>query len=207
MPVPLLRIHRLGRRFGDREVVRSLNLDLEPGQRVALRGPNGSGKTTVLRCVVGTLLPHRGEIGIAGHAAGSLAARRLTGASLAQERSFYLRLTGRSNLLFFARLRCGTDPEAASEVSALEEELELSEILAKRADACSAGMLQQLAFARALVAAPRLLVLDEPTRSLDAGAVHRLWEAISRRPKTAVLLATHRDEDLEYCDGHIELPA
>ena len=207
MASPLLRIHRLGRRFGPREVVRSLDLELEPSQRVALVGANGSGKTTVLRCVAGTLLPDRGEISIAGHTAGSMAARRLVGASLAQERSFYLRLTGHANLMFFARLRCATEREAASQVSELEEELELSEILSKRTDACSAGMLQQLAFARALLGTPGLLLLDEPTRSLDADAVQRLWAAISRRSQTAVLVATHRDEDLDYCDDRLELPA
>jgi ABC-2 type transport system ATP-binding protein len=204
--MPLLTIDRLGRDFGGREVVGSLDLELQPGQRLALRGPNGSGKTTVLRCVAGTLLPHRGEIRIDGHLAGSMAARRLAGASLAQERSFYMRLTGRMNLLFFARLRCAGEPEVARQVTALEEELELSEILAKRVDACSAGMLQQLAFARALLGAPRLLILDEPTRSLDNDAVRRLWAAILRRPETAALVATHRDGDLEYCDGHLELP-
>ena len=67
-------------------------------------------------------------------------ARRLTGASLAQDRSFYLRLTGRANLLFFARLRHGNEQEAARDVDSLVEELELAEIVAERVDRCSSGM-------------------------------------------------------------------
>jgi ABC-type multidrug transport system ATPase subunit len=152
------------------------------------------------------LLPDRGEIRIGDYAAGTMAARRLTGISLAQERSFYLRLTGYSNLLFYARLRCATEREARRQVASLEEELELAEIASRRVDACSAGMLQQLAFARALIGTPRLLLLDEPTRSLDVEAVGRFWTAIERRVQTAVLIATHRDQDLEDCDGRVELP-
>jgi len=203
----MLSIRRLRRGFGAREVVRSLDVSTEPGERLALWGPNGSGKTTVLRCVAGTLLPEGGEISVAGARPGTMKARRLTGISLAQERSFYLRLTGRSNLRFFARLRCDTEREAVAEVARLEEELELAEIAARRVDACSAGMLQQLAFARALIGGPHLLLLDEPTRSLDTGAVDRFWGAIDRRPETSILLATHRDEDLQHCDGRVELPA
>ena len=104
-PTDVLVIEGLARRFGTREVVRSLTLELRPGRRVALRGPNGSGKTTILRCVAGTLAPTAGTVRVAGRDAGSIEARRLVGASFAQERSFYLRLTGRENLLFYARLR------------------------------------------------------------------------------------------------------
>ena len=101
----VLRIDGLGRSFGSRTIVGSLDLAIGRGERVALRGPNGSGKSTVLRCIAGTLAPSSGCVSIAGHEAGSQEARRRVGVSLAQERSFYLRLTGRDNLIFYARLR------------------------------------------------------------------------------------------------------
>ena len=66
-------------------------------------------------------------------------------------------------------------------------------------------MLQQLSFARALLGDPRLLVLDEPTRSLDADAVERLWAALDRRPDGAVLIATHRQDDLDRCTSQIDV--
>jgi ABC-type multidrug transport system ATPase subunit len=202
----LLEVRGLVRRFGEREVIRGLDLRLRAGARMALVGPNGSGKTTFLRCIAGTLTPDGGEVRIGGERAGTLAARSLVGTSLSQERSFYLRLSGRTNLRFFAKLRHGSGRDARREVAALEEELELSEIASRRADACSTGMLQQLAFARALLGRPSLVLLDEPTRSLDEQATGRIWAALDRRPDIAVAIATHRDDDLDRCDSRVDFP-
>ena len=203
----ILKIESLNRRFGDHEVVRSLDLAVAPGERVAMGGPNGSGKTTVLRCIAGTLTPTSGRIQVGGHTAGAIEARRLVGASLSQERSFYLRLSGYANLLFFARLRFDSEREAAERVGELVEELQIGDIARERADRCSSGMIQQLALARALLGGPRLLLLDEPTRSLDVDARARFWGALDRRPEAAVLLATHLDEDLQHCGRTISIPA
>jgi ABC-type multidrug transport system ATPase subunit len=203
----VLLVDRLKRSFGGLEVVRDFSLELHPGERVALWGPNGSGKTTVLRCIAGTLIPTAGQVSICGHRSGSIRARRLIGTSLSQERSFYLRLSARANLFFFAQLREETKKAATRRVRALEDELELSNILAERVDRCSTGMIQQLAFARALLGDPALLLLDEPTRSLDADAMARLWGALERRPRTAVLIATHRHDDVARCQRVTDLPS
>jgi ABC-2 type transport system ATP-binding protein len=201
----VLSVEGLTRRFAGRDVVRDLNLDLRAGERVALCGPNGSGKSTILRCCGGTVTPTLGQITVLGHVAGSIEARRLIGVSLSQERSFYLRLSGRNNLLFFAGVRGIGRNLARRLVTDLEEELELEEILAKRVDRCSTGMIQQLAFARALIGSPPVLLLDEPTRSLDSSAIDRFWRALERRSHAALLIATHRDDDVARCGSSIEL--
>jgi ABC-type multidrug transport system ATPase subunit len=202
----LLRVEGLSREFRGHQVLTGLDLGLEPGQRLAVTGANGSGKTTLLRCIAGSLTPTSGEIVVGRYAAGSREARALTGVSLAQERSFYLRLTGRANLRFFSRLRIASRRAAYGQVDALEEELALREIAAERCDRCSTGMMQQLAFARALLGEPRLLLLDEPTRSLDEAATERLWGALDRRPQLAVLIATHREDDIGRCHSQLDLP-
>ena len=206
MKQSLLCVERLSRRFGDNEVFRSLDVKLEAGERLALVGPNGSGKTTLLRCIAGTIRPTTGRVLIAGYRAGTLGARSTTGASLSQERSFYQRLNGYANLVFFARLRRpnGERPEAV--VAAIVDELELAHIAAERVDRCSSGMIQQLAFARALLGDPELLLLDEPTRSMDAAAARRLWGALDRRPQVAAVVATHTPADLARCHGSLALP-
>jgi len=198
-------VEGLCRDFGTRRVVDNFDLLLSAGERVALRGRNGSGKTTILRCILGTLSPTRGRIFVVGHAAGSLAARSLVGALLPQERAFYLRLTGRTNLLFFAKVRGLDRHEAGRRVHELDAELGLAEILSRRLDRCSTGMLQKLALARGLIGEPPLLLLDEPTRSLDEAATELLWAAIERRPDAAVLIATHRPDDVARCDREIQL--
>ena len=195
----------LTRDFGPVRAFGPVDLVLAPGDRVALRGPNGSGKTTLMRCLAGTLTPSAGEARIAGHPAGTLAARERLGCALAIERSFYLRLTGRENLRIFARLRHGTTGAATRQAEALIEELELEEIAARRLDACSTGMVQQVAFARALLGDPDVLLLDEPTRSLDQEAVERLWGGLGRRPGLAVLIASHRPEDAARCGRSLDL--
>lgn len=195
----------LARAFGGRTVAGPLDLEIAAGQRVALVGPNGSGKSTILRCLAGTLTPTEGEVRIAGHPAGSLAARDLVGVSFSQERSFDLRLSGRANLVFFARVRLRDSRAATRSVAQLEVELELAEIAAELVSSCSTGMTQQLAFARALLGEPRLLLLDEPTRSLDDSARERLWDALNRRPRLGVLIATHREDDVARCDSTLEL--
>jgi ABC-type multidrug transport system ATPase subunit len=197
----VISVRQLSRSFGERNVVHHLDLEVGSGGRLALRGPNGSGKTTVLRCILGTVAPTAGTIEVGGHPAGSCAARELIGATLSQERSFYLRLTGRQNLAFFARIRGLT----TRDVDAVVEELELVDIAAQRADRCSTGMLQQLAFGRALLGDPRVLLLDEPTRSLDAEARERLWAALERRSNVAVVFASHLVEDLDRASAIVDL--
>lgn len=203
----LLHVDRLTRRFGHRDVIASLDLRVMSGERVALIGPNGSGKTTVLRCVAGTLAPSSGEVRIRGHEAGSFEARQSLGVSFSQERSFYLRLLGRDNLLFYAGVRGFGRKEAVRLISELSSELGIDAILATRTDRCSTGMVQQLSLARALIGDPKLLLLDEPTRSLDHDAIARLWSALDRRPATAVIIATHNEEDIERCQRHVTLSA
>lgn len=203
--ISALSVRGLSRRFGEREVVHGFDLSADPGDRVALRGANGSGKTTILRCIAGTLTPSGGSVDILGHPAGSIEARRHVGVSLSQERSFYLRLSGRENLLFYAGVRDLGKRQATRAVHELEEELELQEILATLVERCSSGMIQQLALARALLGEPRLLLLDEPTRSLDIEARSRFWGALDRRPSACVICATHVQGDFDRLPRHVSL--
>jgi ABC-2 type transport system ATP-binding protein len=201
----ILDVDRVVRRFVTGRTVGPFSLSLAEGERVALTGPNGSGKSTLMRCVVGTVKPTAGTISVAGHPGGSLQARASAGVSLSQERSFDLRLEGHVNLVLYARLRHDREEAAQRAVRAVVEELELEEIARMRVDQCSTGMVQQLALARALLGEPPLLLLDEPTRSLDDAALERLWGALERRRQTAVLVATHRPDDVARCDRKVSL--
>jgi ABC-type multidrug transport system ATPase subunit len=192
--------------FQGKHVLGPIDLRLDAGERLAVTGPNGAGKSTLLRCIAGTLAPCSGAITVAGHRAGTQAAKRSIGVAFAQERAFYFRLSGTENLLTFAMVRLPS-ARARAAVKLVVSELELEDIAARRLDRCSSGMVQQLAIARALLGAPSLLLLDEPTRSLDDRAVERLWAAMDRRPNMALIIATHRREDVEQCQHHLALAA
>ena len=184
---PMIAIEQLTRTFGQAH---------GPRRRVARQSSRGSewrcsGRTDrgSRRCCAACSARSRrrpAHVTVGGHRAGTFAARSLIGVSLAQERSFYLRSSGRENLILFARLRGLSRRAAAARVEELARELELTEIVGKRADRCSTGQLQQMAFARALLGEPPVLLLDEPTRSLDQEARGRVWEALDRRRERAV---------------------
>jgi ABC-2 type transport system ATP-binding protein len=202
----MMETHGLTRSFQGKHVLGPLDLRLEAGERLALTGPNGAGKSTLLRCIAGTVSPSRGTVLVGGHPAGSTAAKRCVGVSFAQERSFYHRLTGAENLTTFATMRVGK-ARANGSVEDVLTELELHDIAARRIDRCSSGMVQQLSVARALLCDPPVVLLDEPTRSLDTAAVDRLWSALDRRRGATVIIATHRGEDIERCERQLALGA
>jgi ABC-type multidrug transport system ATPase subunit len=199
-----IEVRRLTRRFGARTVLDGIDLTIGAGERAGIWGSNGSGKTTLLRCLAGTLTPSDGRALILGHVPGSPGACRALGVCLGQERAFYGRLSGRENLLFAARLRmrAGT---AAREVAAICAELRLGSFADRPVERCSSGMRARLAVGRALLGDPEVILLDEPTRSLDDAASQLVWAALARRTGRTVVVASPRRGDLAWCSRVIDL--
>ncbi len=184
-----------GRSTTPAQALRDVSFTTHAGEVLALLGPNGSGKSTLCRLVTTLLTPDSGKIRVAGVVAASDARQvlRRVGFTLAAERSFYPRLTARENLEFFAALEevpRSQRPARTQKSLACAGLLECSDHQVMK---LSTGMVQRLALARALLKEPRVLVLDEPTRSLDPGARESFWELLRRLAGggTAILLATH----------------
>ncbi|MGH9462187.1 MAG: ABC transporter ATP-binding protein/permease [Vicinamibacteria bacterium] len=172
-----------------------VSFSVDEGEIVALLGANGAGKTTLLKVVATLVVPDRGEAVVAGHAlSNENDVRRSIGLVTSEERSFYWRLTGRENLSFFGAMQ-GLPPRQVEErIRQLCSAFDLQPFIDRRFDACSSGMKQRLALARALLHRPRLLLLDEPTRSVDpieSQALHAAILDLVREEGTAVLLVTH----------------
>ncbi|WP_320064763.1 ABC transporter ATP-binding protein [Micromonospora sp. RTGN7] len=201
----MLRLTGVGRAFGRRPIFSGLDLEVPAGARLLLSGGNGSGKTTLLRCLAGTLALSAGRALVAGWPAGSRAARLLTGVALAPEQGLYGRLSGHDNLMLVARMRLPAR-EAAGAVTRLEEEFDIADYARVPAYRCSAGMRARVSIARALLGDPPVVLLDEPGRSLDAGARELLWAALARRPETTCVLASHLAEDRERCHRTLAMP-
>jgi ABC-2 type transport system ATP-binding protein len=185
------------------DALRDVSLTVAPGEIVGLVGPNGAGKTTLIKILATVLAPTTGRASVAGHdvVTASEDARRHLGLMLADERSSYWRLTGRQNLEFFGVLSGLTRADARRRAGEL---LELFDLAGKdkMVFGYSAGMRSRLGLARALVARPPVLVLDEPTRSLDPlamHAVHRVLQGAAEEGQ-AILLSSHQlDEVASIC--------
>jgi len=157
----------LSRRFGVHEVFRDLTLRLQPGDIHALIGPNGSGKTTLLRILAGIMDPSSGSVQVLGGSPTDPSIRRRIGWVPASERSFYLRISGLENLVFFARLYGMSLRFANERAREMLVRVGLEDAQNQAAFAYSQGMLKRLAVARAFLADPELLLLDEATHDLD----------------------------------------
>lgn len=180
----VLHVRSLGKSFlpGGRWAVRDLTFSCPPGRIVGLVGENGAGKTTTLRMLAGLLVPTEGDAEICGHSVRSAPAlvRRSLGVLFGAAGSLYERLTGRENILYFARLNGLSNGEAERNLRDLDDLLELGNILDLRAGAFSAGMRQKAAIARSIIHDPPILLLDEPATGLDVVAARHIYAFIGR---------------------------
>jgi len=191
--------------FGETRAVDGVDLSVRPGEVFGLLGPNGAGKTTAIRCIT-TLLPvPAGMVRVFGHDAAKerMAVRRLLG-YVPQQLSADAGLTGRENVALFARVFDVSRRERAARIAQALEAVGLTDAADRLAKTYSGGMIRRLELAQALVSAPRLLMLDEPTIGLDPIARTSVWEhinAVRAATGMTVLVTTHyMDEADQYCD-------
>ena len=189
---PLLRAVGVARRYGDLEALAPTDLELVGGETVALVGPNGAGKSTLLAILAGSLEP----------SAGRVEAHEKAG-WVPQRPAHYARLTARENLELFARLEGVADPAAAA--ARLLDRFSLPPD--QPSGELSVGNRQRLNVALALLGDPRVLLLDEPTASLDPGQRRRVWEVVDglRSEGGGVCFATQNVEELGHADRVIVL--
>ena len=196
-----------GLRFwrGSGQLVQALldvSLQVAPGEIYGLVGRNGYGKTTLVKCIGSLIEPSRGSIRVAGQdsARASSALRGTIGFAGADERSFYWRLTGLENLLFFARLQGIEERSARRKIDELCRRFGVAEILPRRFHEYATGNRQRLCLVRALLHDPTVLLLDEPTRSLDPFAAAHTRSALRRwvveDPKRCALVTSHNLEEI-----------
>ena len=193
MTEPLVRAIRVARRYGDVEALAPTDLELAPGETVALIGPNGAGKSTLLAILAGALEPTEGSVEV--HA-------RL--GWVPQRPAHYARLSPRENLELFARLERVRDPTGATRQ--LLERFSLPSG-ARPAGELSVGNRQRLNVALSLLGEPRVLLLDEPTAALDPIQRRLVWDVVSalRGEGGAVCFATQNVEEVEHADRVLAL--
>jgi ABC-2 type transport system ATP-binding protein len=207
-PVPFLRLKKfLRRKFKPPvEALRNVSFEISEGEIFGLIGPNGAGKTTLTKIIATLIQPTSGAVVVKGHdtVTDDQSVRRNVGLAGAEERSFYWRLTAEQNLLFFARLHGLGNRNAQRRLAELFELLDLEEVTRRRFAELSTGNKQRLAVARAMLVAPPVLLLDEPTRSLDPIAAARMRSTIkslSEQNNSTIFLTSHNLTEVEeLCD-------
>jgi len=182
---------------GSREVLPGISLTVPRGQVVGLLGPNGGGKTTLLRSIVGVQIIAGGTVTVLGEPAGSPGLRSRVG-YVTQDASVYADLTVRANLNYFAALAGAP----RSDVERIIETVDLTTELDTRVDRLSGGQRSRVSLAAALVGSPELLVLDEPTVGLDPVLRRDLWAVFRGLASegTTLLVSSHVMDEATRCD-------
>ncbi len=197
---PLLAARGIAKRYGEREALRGVDLDAHAGELVAVIGPNGAGKTTLLSILAGAQPPSAGSIELAGRdrvAEGVEEGRGWGVGWVPQSPALYSRLTVAENLELFARLEGTRDPRRT--VRAMLEQTGLAERADERVGRLSGGNRQRVNIALGLLADPPVLILDEPSSSLDPRQRARLWRFVleSSGRGRAVVFSTHNVAEAE----------
>lgn len=192
--LPLVHIEAVTKRFGDKIALNSVTFSVPAGQICGLLGPNGAGKTTMFRLMMGILKATSGRLLVDGLDAfdDRVEVKRRIG-FLPDEPVFYSYLSGREILQLSAAMH-GLDVNVAlARIEPLAAALRLAEDLPNYAEEYSRGMKKKLGLLLAMIHAPKLLVLDEPTNGLDVEAVHLFYGLIRDQAKqgTTVLFSTH----------------
>jgi len=187
--------------------VNGVDIQIECGEIFGLLGPNGAGKSTTIRMLCTLLEPTSGTAHVNGFDIVTQAndVRRSLGTVLAGERSIYWKLTGRENLEYFAALNHIPTAVAKKRVDELIERMELKDRANELVEKYSTGMRQRVAIAKALLARPPILLLDEPTLGLDPQAARNLRELIAQLKQEGhtILLTTHYMEEADLLSDRI----
>lgn len=201
-----MQIEGLVKTYGDLTAVNNISFTVNRGEILGILGPNGSGKTTTLKSILGILEHDSGTVTIEGMSPvqDRAAVLKRTGAVLEGARNVYWYLSPRENLMYFAGIKGLSGKEIKPRVQFLLENLKLDEVADKEIRQFSAGMKQKCALACALVHNPEILLLDEPTLGLDVEiAIHiRNWlRDISRKDGKTILITSHNMDFIEsVCD-------
>ncbi|MDJ0752072.1 MAG: ABC transporter ATP-binding protein [Ardenticatenaceae bacterium] len=209
----MIHVEQLTKRFGRLTAVDNLSFKISPGEAVALWGANGAGKTTVLRCLL-HLIPFSGSVQIDGRdmrRAGKVARQKI--GFVPQNLTFHDDLRVDETLLFYGRLK-KIDFNHTAPLEALLDRLQLQPHLQKAVGDLSGGLKQRLALALALLADPAILMLDEPTASLDVSAREAFLSLLLdlKQAGKTIVFTTHRldemstlaDRVLHLVDGRLQ---
>ena len=199
-------VKNLSKSFGEVKAVNNISFDVEEGSIFGLLGPNGAGKTTTLRMIYGVLRPDSGSVRVLGIDVWEepRKAKSLMGV-MPEDTGIYPRLTAEENLIYFGKMRGMDEHKLRRRVSELLKILGLEEKRFTITDKLSKGQKQKVAFARAILDEPPILILDEPTLGVDVMSAREIRNMIVdyARAGRTVILSTHNMWEAEKLCTHV----
>lgn len=201
----VVQVKNVKKSYGEQKVLDDVCLELEKGKIYGLVGRNGSGKTVLMKCILGLCLADAGEITVYGHRIGKEVEFAENVGFIIEEPGFFPNRSGYENLRYMMGIRKKPDREAIMQCLA---EVGLDDVGRKKVGKYSMGMRQRLGIAQAIMERPSLLILDEPMNGLDNDGVRELREKMLawKEQGITILLASHNREDIEVlCDEEYEM--
>ena len=197
---PIVVIKQLAKQFGKLSAIKNLNMIINAGETYGLIGPNGSGKTVLIRMMVGLSRPTTGTIDILGERMPSPKVSPELG-YMPQLSALYLDLTARENMRFFCNIYGLRGKEQSRRIQEMLERVELADRANDVVGKFSGGMKQRLSLACALVHGPRLVVLDEPTVGVDPELRRSFWDYFTQlnREGVTIIVSTHHLDEASRC--------
>jgi ABC-type Fe3+/spermidine/putrescine transport system ATPase subunit len=204
----LLDVRNLAKRFGQRQVLKHISLQISSGEFLTLLGESGSGKTTLLRLIAGFEEPTSGEIWMGGTRLDTLPAYKRRVNTVFQHYALFPHLSVADNVAYGLRVTNAATAEIPSRVDAALRMVKMQEYSAARPSRLSGGQQQRVALARALINRPELLLLDEPLSALDANLRKQMQselKSLQREVGIAFLFVTHDQEEAMALSDRIAL--
>ncbi|HSW84985.1 MAG TPA: ABC transporter ATP-binding protein [Candidatus Saccharimonadales bacterium] len=191
---------------GQVKALKNISLEIAEGKITGIIGPSGAGKTTLIKCIVGRLEVSAGTVEILGFRAGASQLRHQL-SYMTQEQSVYSDLTVKENLLYFACMVGQTKKQAGKTIEKLLATIEMSDKQNALISNLSGGQKQRVSLAIALIASPKLMVLDEPTIGLDPALRERLWKIFNEiaRQGTTLIISSHSMDEARRCEDLVLL--
>jgi len=200
--MPIVELHNIRKVYDSKVAVEGLTLSIEPGTMFGLLGPNGSGKTSSIRMMIGMTVPDSGNVSLFGEPFRRAQLHRI--GYLPEERGLYKKMRVIDQLIFLGCLHGLTETVASKRAKSWADRLQIREALGKKTEALSKGMQQKIQFIAALLHEPELIVMDEPFTGLDPVNAALLMDTLMslRSEGRSIVFSTHRMDQVEkFCDG------
>lgn len=201
----MLKVEKLSKSFKKIQAVSPLSFEVKEGEIVGLLGENGAGKTTTLRLIATMLKPTSGNAYVNNYSIidNPEEVRKNIGILFGGDVALYDRLTGRENMLYFAKLNGMSDEEATQAITEISKDLEMDEYIDRPVGKYSRGMKQKVSLARSIIHKPRLMLFDEPSTGLDVLSTRLIQDFILKCKKEgkAIVFSSHNMYETEkLCD-------